>query len=128
MVVAEGVAELVVFGGFALLDLAFDVRLRGDVKDVAPGAVEVRRTDAAVERRLRRVFTRAAVVTGAGTAGAVGGVLTLGPGEGGRAQTNGTLAARDAGAAITAVEAAAHLRVIVTRGSSKALKKCCCFF
>lgn len=56
-------------------------------------------------------------------AGTVSGILTLRPSKGWRAQTLGTPAARDAGASIAAVEASTRLRVIITRGSGKALSE-----
>lgn len=93
------------------------------IQDVASEAVEVSGADAVVERRLRRVFACAAIVAGVGITGAVSGILTLGPSKGRGAQTLGTLAARDAGASIAAVEAAASLGVIFTRGASKALQE-----
>lgn len=90
---------------------------------MASEAVEVSRTDAVVERRLGCVFTRATVVTGVGITGTVSGILTLRPGKGWRTQTLRTLATGDAGASITAVEAATCLSIIITRGPSKALQE-----
>lgn len=89
---------------------------------MASEAVKVRGTDAVVERRLGYVFTRATVVTGVGITGAVSGILTLRPSKGWHTQTLRTLAARDAGASVTAVEAATCLSIIITRGSSKPLR------
>lgn len=93
------------------------------IQDVASEAVEVSGADAVVERRLRRVFACAAIVAGVGITGAVSGILTLRPSKGRSAQTLGTLAAGDAGASIAAVEAAASLGIIFTRGASKALQE-----
>lgn len=93
------------------------------IQDVASEAVKVRRTGAVVERRLGYVLTRATVVTGVGITGSVSGILTLRPSKGWHTQTLRTLAARDAGASVTAVEAAACFSVIITRGSTKPLRE-----
>lgn len=133
MVVAARVTELVVLQLLALWDAAghLVVRRRRDglaeasaeavVQNVAAEAVEVGGADAAVERSLGGVFTRAAIVAGAGVAEAVGGVLTLRPGERRQTQTLRTVVARDAGAPVATMEAAAGLRVIFTAGASETL-------
>lgn len=135
VVVAEHVAVLVVLGLLAQRDVAGDLHpgrrrdvvaepsLEAVVQDVAAQAVEDGRADAVVVRRLRGVLAHAAVVAGVGVTGAVGGILALGPSEGRRAQTLGTLVAGDAGAAVAAVEATAGLGVIFTRGAGEALDK-----
>lgn len=135
VVVAAHVAVLVVLALLALRDLAGHLHLgrRRDVvaepphefvvQDVAAEAVEVGRADALVVRRLGDVLARAAVVAGVGVAGRVGGILALGPREGRRAQTLGALVAGDAGASISAVEVAAGLGVVLTRGAGKTLKE-----
>lgn len=79
MVVAAHVTELVVLALLALRDAAGHVE--AVFQDVAAQAAEVGGADTAVERRLGGVLARAPVVAGARVAEAVGGVLTLGPGE-----------------------------------------------
>lgn len=137
MVVAPLVADLVVLSFLALRDVAGDLHFlwwvdffarpspKVVVQDVASEAVEVHRADTMVERRIGDVFTCAAVVAGVGITGAVSGELTLGTSEELRAQTLGSLAARDAGATIVAVEAAACLGVIITCRTCKALQELC---
>lgn len=90
---------------------------------MASETVEVCGADAVVVRCLRGVFTCATIVAGVGITGAVSGILALRSSEGRGAQTLGTFMARDAGASIAAVEAAAGLGVIFTRGASKALRR-----
>lgn len=135
VVVAQHVTHLVVLALLALGDLAGLVWCRrwrrrhvvarpargAVVQDVAPEAVEVGGADAAIVRRFDRVLARARVVTGIGFARAVAGVLALGSCEGRRAQTLGTFLARDAGAAVVALEAAASVAVVITCGASESL-------
>lgn len=90
---------------------------------MASEAIEVCGTDTAIERVLGRDFTCSTVVAGVGVTGAVSGKLTLRPSKGWRAQTLGTLAARDAGASIAAMKAATRRGVIFTRGARKALQE-----
>lgn len=97
VVVTLTVADLVVLCFLALRDVTADIHLWRHwdgvaepsrevvIQDETLEAVEVFGADAVVERRLRRVFTRAAIVAGAGITGAVGGILALRPSEGGRA-------------------------------------------
>lgn len=134
MVVADGVAVLVVLVRLALRDAAgnrhlgqrghaaADPPLEAVVQDVAEKAVELGRTDAVEVRRLSRVLARAAVVARVGVAGAVGGVLAVRSGEGRRAQTLGTLVSRNAGPSVAAVEATAGLGVVLTGGAGEALQ------
>lgn len=90
---------------------------------MASEAIKVCGTDTAIERGLGRVFTCSTIVAGVGVTGAVSGKLTLRPSKGRRAQTLGTLAARDAGASIAAIKAATRLGVIFTCGAGKALQE-----
>lgn len=125
VIVAPLVADLVVLSFFTLRDVAGDLHFlwwfdffarpsqEGVVQDVASEAVEVHRADTMVERRIGDVFTCAAIIAGVGITRAVSGELTLGTSEELRAQTLGSLAARDAGASIAAVDAATCLGVII---------------
>jgi len=134
VVVAELVAVLGVLIPLALRDIAGDLHLcwRRDVftgtsreaviEEVAAKAIEVGGAETVVVRRFVGVFTRAAVVTRVGIAGAVSGILALRPSERWQTQTFGTLVAGDAGTAIATMKAAAGLRVIFTCGASKTLK------
>lgn len=134
VIVAQHVADLVGLVHLALRDLAGDLDLRrrrrdfvaypsleAVVQDVAAEAVEVGGADAVVVRRLGDVLARAPVVAGVGVAGAVSGVLALGPGERRRAQTLGTLVAGEAGASVAALKAATSLGIIFTCGAGEAL-------
>lgn len=133
VVVTLPVTDLVVLCFLALRDVTADLHLRRHrdgvaepsrevvIQDETLEAIEVFGADTVVERRLRRVFTRAAVVAGVGITGAVGGILALRPSEGGCAQTLGTVVAGVTGASIAAVEAAADLGVIFTCGAGKSL-------